>query len=481
MQRLRIYPHALREANAYYSPAKKALLFGYFPDPSFPGWTREDAMIVFTCLSHDIIAHETTHALLDGMHRRFNEPSNPDVLAFHEAFADIVALFQHFSLPDVLRHQVARTRGDLESQNQLGELAQQFGQATGNRGALRSALGAVNRLTGQWERARPDPDAYRRLKEPHDRGALLVAAVFDAFLTIFKSAVADLLRIATDGTGVLPAGHLHPDLVNRLADEAARSAGHVLNMCIRALDYCPPVDLTFGDYLRAIVTADYEFDPVDETNCRVAFVEAFRRHGIVPEGVRTVSVDGLLWRGSADAPEEDEDAVLSEVQKWAPDIALWSLTRGREKLYKLMKSKRAALHSYLKARLKKHGLGISGINFELPVEVHSIRPSFRTDWEGRPRFQWVIELTQRDGKITDPEGWIDPDGEAEFWFRGGCTLVVDAETAKVRYSIRKKLNDDRRERQRRYLLEDGNENLAATYFGGVGRQRSEPFAMLHRL
>jgi hypothetical protein len=27
---LRIYPHALREANAYYDPQKLALLFGYF-------------------------------------------------------------------------------------------------------------------------------------------------------------------------------------------------------------------------------------------------------------------------------------------------------------------------------------------------------------------------------------------------------------------------------------------------------------------
>jgi hypothetical protein len=481
VQRLRVYPHGLREANAYYSPAKKALLFGYFPDPGFAARARDDAMIVFTCLSHDIITHETTHALLDGMHRRFNEPTNPDVLAFHEAFADLVALFQHFSLPDVLRHQVAKTRGDLESQNRLGELAQQFGQATGKRGALRSALGAVSPITGQWERAQPNPDAYRLLNEPHDRGALLVAAVFDAFLTIYKAAVADLLRIASDGTGVLPAGHLHPDLVNRLADEASRSAGHVLNMCIRALDYCPPVDLTFGDYLRAIVTADYEFDPVDETHRRVAFVEAFRRHGIVPEGVRTLSVDGLLWRESADAPDEDEDVVLSEVRKWAPDIASWSLTRGRQKLYELMKKKRAALHSYLQARLKKRGAGLSGINFALPVEVHSIRPSFRTDWEGRPRFQWVIELTQRDGKITDPEGWLDPDGDSEYWFRGGCTLVVDAETAKVRYSITKTLDDARRQRQRQYLMEDGNENLAATYFGGAGRERTEPFAMLHRL
>ncbi len=481
VQRLRVYPHALREANAYYSPAKKALLFGYFPDPGFPGRPRDGAMMVFTCLSHDIIAHETTHALLDGMHRRFNEPSNPDVLAFHEAFADIVALFQHFSLPDALRHQVAQTRGDLESQNRLGELAQQFGQATGKRGALHSALGTTDPITGQWQRAKPDPDAYRRLKEPHDRGALLVAAVFDAFLTIYKAAVADLLRIASEGTGVLPAGHLHPDLVNRLSDEAARSAAHVLNMCIRALDYCPPVDLTFGDYLRAIVTADFEFDPVDETHCRVAFAEAFRRHGIVPEDVRTLSVDGLLWRTSVDVPDEDENAVLSEVRKWAPDIASWSLTRSREKLYDLMKKKRAALHSYLQARLKKHGSGLSGINFDLPVEVHSIRPSFRTDWEGRPRFQWVIELTQRDGKFTDPERWVDPDGESEYWFRGGCTLVVDAETGKVRYSIRKTLNDARRQRQRQYLLEDGNESLAATYFGGVAHARTEPFAVLHRL
>src|SRR5262249_4923162 len=103
---LRVHPHALREANAYYSPAKKALLFGYFPAPTGEESDGEGGLTVFTCLSHDIIAHEVTHALLDGIHRRFNEPSNPDVLAFHEAFADLVALFQHFSLPDVLRHQI---------------------------------------------------------------------------------------------------------------------------------------------------------------------------------------------------------------------------------------------------------------------------------------------------------------------------------------------------------------------------------------
>ena len=85
--RLRIYPHALRQANAYYSPDKIALLFGYFPElrPS-NGDAEKLGGIVFTCLSHDIVAHETTHALLDGLHRRYQEASNVDVLAFHEAF-----------------------------------------------------------------------------------------------------------------------------------------------------------------------------------------------------------------------------------------------------------------------------------------------------------------------------------------------------------------------------------------------------------
>ena len=73
---LRIYPHALREANAFYHPEKKALLFGYF-NASQSSSSAPVNTTVFTCLSHDIIVHETCHAILDGMHPRFIEPS-PD-------------------------------------------------------------------------------------------------------------------------------------------------------------------------------------------------------------------------------------------------------------------------------------------------------------------------------------------------------------------------------------------------------------------
>ena len=50
----------------------------------------------------------------------------------------------------------------------------------------------------------------------------------------------------------------------------------------------------------------------------------------------------------------------------------------------------------------------------------------------------------------------------------------------MRYSIRKPLTERRKARQLRYFLEEGNESLAATYFGGVASEKSEPFAMLHR-
>ena len=210
---LRIYPHALREANAYYSPEKVALLFGYFnaeddnTGEQLPGGT------VFTCLSQDVVSHETTHALLDGMHRKFVNATNPDVLAFHEGFADVVALLQHFTFPEILRASDRQPRRAISANHQtlLGQLAGQFGHATGLRGALREAIGKWD--GNVWTRQVPDPAAYQATTEPHARGAILVAAIFDAFLAIYERRTADLLRLATAGSGILGPGAIHPDLV----------------------------------------------------------------------------------------------------------------------------------------------------------------------------------------------------------------------------------------------------------------------------
>jgi len=515
VERLRVHPHALREANAYYSTVKKALLFGYFPASTIAPGENLPGGTVFTCLSHDIVAHETTHALLDGLHRRFIEPTNVDVWALHEAFSDIVALFQHFTYPDVLRHQIARTRGDLESQNLLGELAFQFGQAIGRYGALRSALGSIDPKTREWVPEEPDPELIQRTTEPHRRGAILVAAVFDAFLTIYKHRIADLLRIATGGRGVLPPGELHPDLVERLAREAAKSARHILNMCIRALDYCPPVDVDFGDYLRALITADADLVTDDRYSYRLAVIEAFRRRGIYPRDVRNLSEESLLWH----SPDEDEQKAFLKVfrgpgtlRKLVPD---WGLTTDRVNIYKQARRSRAILHGWftdvnaIEAARAAHIVldkdrpeAFYRDKNDVPtLEVHSARPARRVGPEGQTVTELVVEMTQRRRGYYDPEvqeevdrGEIEPP-KPDFIYRGGCTLLIDPETAKVRYCIYKRiLSKNRMDRMRRFLLGDESPSLRATYFDdprkayfqrltaprrGLEEPAVEPFALLH--
>jgi hypothetical protein len=498
VRRLRIYPHALRDQNAYYSPDKKALLFGYFPVRgkdryNTPGTT------VFTCLSHDIVAHEVTHALLDGIHPRFNEPSNPDVHAFHEAFADIVALFQHFSYAGVLRDQIARTRGNLDSDNLMGQLAQEFGRATGRSGALRDALG--REVNGKWERRPPDPTVLETVSEPHARGAVLVAAVFRAFLLVYQSRIADLYRIATQGTGVLPEGDIHPDLAARLAEEGARCAQYILQMCIRALDYCPPVSITFGDYLRAIITADINLNPDDELGYRIAMVESFREWGIYPRGIRSMSIEALTWPSGAEviaeadieeatdrtlrsAPTRDEVSaagdfsaddikqLFSEEQPqdgeedWDTPMAgepaivsKWDLHSDRLEVWKNMQRNRRALWRWLvrgAGRKYAHAFGVvvdpaeprqtiyRNRSGEPTVEIHSVRTALRRDARGAIETDLVVEITQRrrgyfdpaEQEAADTQPAAGGDERADFKFRAGCTIVIDTTRNAFRHIIR---------------------------------------------
>jgi len=485
--RLRVYPHALREANAYYSPDKISLLFGYFRATETAAPQHVPGGMVFTCLSHDIIAHETTHALLDGMHRRYLTPTNPDVRAFHEAFADIVSLFQHFTFTEILQHQIAATRGSLRAQESLlGQLAGQFGRALGRRGALRDAIGAVDPETGAWKPRTPDPTAYLTTMEAHERGAILVAAVFDAFLSIYERRTADLIRLATGGSGLLQPGAIHPDLVARLAHEAARSAQHVLLMCIRALDYCPPVDITFGEFLRAIITADTDAVADDDLRYRVAFVEAFRKWGIYPRDLRTLSEDSLMWR----TPDNDETRPsqalqdgLERVRDFAQKFlfAQGDEPESRERTFRLQYDLRLSLHRWLAGHFKRHADGkkdaeFLGLDPGKSFEVHTARFVLRPSPDGYIDPQFLVGILQERRIPIDPER----PGAGLMPFEGGCTLVADLRRLRIRYCIRKKVTSAaREERQQAYAR--AREGSSRVYFGGADPlSDAEPFAAMHR-
>ncbi len=192
--RLLLRPHAFCGRNAYYDPTQGEISFGYFQADEEVTGRNPPFGYVFTCLSHDVVAHEVTHALLDGLRAHFNRPSGVDVLAFHEGFADLVATFQRFSYERVVQSAIQASRGNLEEAKLLTNLAQQFGDSTGLEGPLRSANDMLD-ATGRPKQV------YDSTLESHALGSVLVAAVFEAFTTVFRRKVARYIRLATNGSG----------------------------------------------------------------------------------------------------------------------------------------------------------------------------------------------------------------------------------------------------------------------------------------
>ena len=457
--RLWLQPHAFRGINAYYDKAAGKLCFGYQRAPDVGGAIRMlSGEYVFTCLSHDIIAHEMTHAILDGLRSSFDVPSSPDVPAFHEAFADLIAIFQRLGCRDLVRSVIASTRGAPEQDDLLIGLARQAGYACGHHGALRAAI-----------EPKETPRRYDDTLEAHDLGAVLVAAVFDAFLVVFRRKSARYLRLASDGSGVLRAGELAPDLADLLAEKISALASQFQALIIRAIDYCPPVDIRFGEFLRAAITADIDLVPDDPWGYREALVDAFLRRAILPRGVSNLSEQSLLWN----TPQRAHDALapLSFARlQFAGDPAC---PADRDELLR----QAGALGAYVAQPhlAQEFGLVPPGTPGFAPgaigvPTVMSIRSARRIGPSRQVVFDLVAEVVQR----CQVAGW----GGASFPVDGGSTVIIGPDGT-IRYIISKSvLGAGRVERRARFLAGPGGQRYWKAE-GGAYRPRAAFFTMLH--
>jgi hypothetical protein len=274
------------------------------------------------------------------------------------------------------------------------------------------------------------------------------------------------------------------------------------------MDYCPPVDITFGEYLRALITADADLMPEDARNYRLAVVEAFRHHGIYPGDVRSLSEESLLWRKPEDKCARAIANALLDAEG-RPSLALdTSVEQDRQRIYDQYCSNQARLHTWLTRQTDEDlfdGLGLSrdpkspASIFRkdgLPtMEVHSLRQAYRIGPSGSSITDLVIEITQRRRGYNKEsvqqavdKGEIDPPVE-DFIFRGGVTLLFNPLTQEVRYAITKRVTSERRlGAMRRFLTRTMNPSLRMTYFGESQKSYFqamqadaplEPFALLH--
>jgi hypothetical protein len=249
---LLVVPRAGWLANAYYERRSHSLQFFSF----MAGDT-----LVHTSLSRDIVAHETAHALIDGIDADLYDALDPQSLALHEGVADLTAMLMAFSSKRLRESILKNTKGSIETSTDFSSIGEQFGAAidpTGKAGWLRSLLNedALN----------PDGDPA---DEPEEHE---LSQVISGVLYKFMCALHD---------------HFRKDVAKRFGQTEFSASGRALyvaarqfeRMVLRGLDYLPPGEVTFADFGRAILAADQ--GSYDDETWRVWLRTAFAQRGIV--------------------------------------------------------------------------------------------------------------------------------------------------------------------------------------------------------
>jgi hypothetical protein len=269
-------------------------------------------------------------------------------------------------------------------------------------------------------------------------------------------------------------------------------------MCVRGLDQLPVTDVTFGEFLRGVITADMDLVPDDSLNYRIILADAFRRRGIYDQGWPSMAPDSLRW----DPPDHlFEQAEFTDLLDRLDLVPLFD----RREIAEQESANRIVIHDWFttaddsRASTAGDWERLLGIRFGAAefasinrkgtypaLEIHSARVARRVGPTGRQSRELLIELTQKRFGYFDQKTQTDVDNgtiaikpKPDFVMRGGSTLVIDLTDGSLRYVIRKRIDDDTRlTRLRDWWLSIRDLSLEATYFG---QQRvSEPFALAHR-
>jgi hypothetical protein len=229
----------------------------------------------------------------------------------------------------------------------------------------------------------------------------------------------------------------------------------------------------------------------------VAFIQAFQKRGIYPEGVRTLSVESLLWRG----PQNDEyrpSRPLAGALVKTRDYAEKNLyTESRKKTFKLEREFRRDIHKWLKKHFASGAAGRKdaaylGLNPDGIFEVRAARVAYRSSPDGGMLPQLLLTLLQTTEDVPVDPG--DPTG-TKMAFEGGSVVIADLRSSTIRYCIRKSAGSGGRlVRQQQFAM--ASSGIRSAYLGKLypkdtnedyrqkARRRrtdlTEPFAAMHR-
>jgi hypothetical protein len=253
--RLLVLPHAGYDDNAFYDRATGALHLFYFEGP--------DGKPVYTCLSHDIVAHELGHAVLDGLKPGYNEVSSPETAGFHEYFGDAIAMLASLKNREIAKLVTKGAPARLSAKNVVSAIASEFGAAI-------HGLAKQDYLRGAWNKRKMSD--LRGTYEEHDWSEILTGVYYDLLQYLY---IRNLKELSGKAGG-------KPRDQGQAIQALFRAANQTANVMLRALDYCPPVDLRYDEYARALLRADEVAYPDDSYGIRAELKRIFHRRGLKP-------------------------------------------------------------------------------------------------------------------------------------------------------------------------------------------------------
>jgi len=392
---LLIVPRAGEWANAFYERESHSLQFFHFASRS----DANELTTVYTSLSHDIVAHETGHAILDGIARDLYNAITPQSLALHEAIADLTALVMSFRSPTVRETVLRQTEGSIKDSTAFTRLAEEFGAALDPE---RRQFFLRNLLN---DRKLGDRDVDQT--DPHDLSEVLSGALYSVMVKLHEQQKRRLAEVE---------GATEFEVSGKALFLAAEQ---FQRMVFRALDYLPPGEISFADFGRAIIASDQAAHP-DSGDGRAWIREEFIRRGIAPDA------DAL------DVPAPRDEPALAQLD-----------------LQTLIESDWAAYDFANRHR------DLLGIPPEIPFDV---RPRLKTKkrefHRGGPEdvVECLLKVAWRESERNPGGRWFTDERQ----ITGGTTLAIewDEPPRRVRMCLTTRLSDQRAERDRLLLRLD---------------------------
>lgn len=394
---LLIVPRAGEWPNAFYDRDSHSLQFFHFPSKS----DQNDLKTVYTSLSHDIVAHEAGHAILDGIARDLYSAISPQSLALHEAIADLTALTMAFRSASVRETVLRETRGSIRDSTAFTRLAEEFGAALDpdrRRFYLRNVLN---------DRKLGDADVDET--EPHDLCEVLTGALYTVMVKLHEY-------------------HKRRLAESRGSSEQAASGAALFvaaeqfqRMVFRALDYLPPGEISFADYGRAIIASDQAAHPGSGFG-RDWIREEFVRRGIVP------SPDALAVPGPRMEPALEDLSLQTLVDS---DWAAYDFANRHRDLLGIPAEIPFEVRPRLKTQKREYHRGGA---------VDVVECLFKVAWresEPNQRGRWFTAERQIVGGTTLAIAWDDPPGPVRV-----CLSTQSEDQREARDRLLLRLDDE---------------------------------------